>query len=350
MISSLCVYIIMVSPGYAEDEFMQGKKIASLGLADENDLLRYLAVYKKIAALSYAELDGLLDKTKDIRSAKALNELVKRMMTRKENEGIFLLREDIIINNLPVLSGSPFYGKSKEGLKITALKAHAERFYFDNLRLTYRKNPLLNESDKLWVNPKVLSGQAQSDKSREEPSRENAGFTCEKLAKKADKIWSYRLKSDNLNDFYFGMRQWFKRYEEDLTDAAITKDAVIIRNEYRIFCVDLLTGREIWSFGDTDKNRPELTHALRHPHQNSYGNEFILHDNVLFTELAGKLVAVSIKDLFSPLLLWEVSLGEYTAAARPIQTGEILVVTLINARGELWMCGFNSQKGSLEWS
>lgn len=43
-------------------------------------------------------------------------------------------------------------------------------------------------------------------------------------------------------------------------------------------------------------------------------------------------------------------MGEYTAAARPILTGEILVVTLINSRGELWACGFNSQKGSLEWS
>lgn len=315
LISSLCIYVLMIPPAYSEYGFMQGKEKASFDLVDEKDLIalsallsdnnifHYLSVYKNASALSYAELDGLLVRARKIPSAKALIELIERMMIRRENEGIFLLREDIIVNNTPVLSGSPSYGKSKEGLKVTELKAHAERFYFDNLRLKYRKNSLLNESDKLWVNPKALSGQGQSCKNKDEPSRGDAGFTYEKLAKLGEKKWSYRLKSDNLNDFYFGIRQWFKRYEEDLTDAAITKEVVITRNEYRIFCVDLLTGREIWSFADTDKNRGELTHAFRHPHQNSYGNEFLLNNNIIFTELSGKLVAVSIKNLFSPLLL-----------------------------------------------
>lgn len=350
----------MISPGYAEHR--QGEQTALLDLADEKDIvalnsllsdnntLHYLAVYKKMSALSYTELDGLLGKAGNILSAKALAGLIEGMMTRKEDEGIFLLREDIIINNTPVLSGSPFYGKSRDGLKITALKAHAERFYFDNLRLKYRKNRLLNESDKLWINPKALSRQAQSDRKPDEALGKNTVIAYEKLAKKAQKTWSYRLKSDNLSDFYFDLRQWPKRYEEDLTDAAITEDAVIIRNEYRLFCVDLLTGREIWSFGDAGKNRCDLTHAFRHPHQNSYGGEILLSDNTIFTELAGKLVAVSIKDLFSPLLLWEVSLGEYTAAAKPIQSGMTLMATLINTRGELWVCGFNSQNGNLEWS
>jgi len=352
----------MIRPGYAEYEFMRDKKIVSLDLADknglinlsailsDNDAFRYLCVYKKISALSYAELDGLLARARNIPSAEALVELIERMMIRKENEGIFLLMEDIIINNTPVLSGSPFYGKSKEGLKAAALEAHAERFYFDNLRLKHRKNILLSESGKLWVNPKALSGQRKSGKNRGAPPRGNTGFTYEKLAKKADKIWSYRLRGDNLNDFYFGMRQWVKRYKEDLTDAPIIGEAAIIRNEYRIFCVDILSGREIWSFGGMDKNRREFTHSLRHPHQNSYGNELLLNNNIIFSELDGKLVAVSIKDLFFPLLLWEVSLGEYSAASRPIQAGAILVVTLINAKGELWACGFDSQKGSLEWS
>ena len=212
--------------------------------------------------------------------------------------------------------------------------------YFNNLKLKYRENKLLNEGGALTVG-----------KREQGHIFKNAGYGLyEKPAREAKEIWSYRLKDDYVNDFFYDLRQWIKRYEEDLIFPVLYKDALILRNEYQMFCVDLLSGKEIWSMGGSDKSGCQYYQTFRNIHYNSYGYEFLLSGDMLFSELDGRLVAVTLENPLTPKVLWEKSLGEYTLCTKPIRIGDILVTGLINTRGELWACGFDCQRGAIEWS
>jgi len=166
-------------------------------------------------------------------------------------------------------------------------------------------------------------------------------------------VWDYELPSDKLSNFTVAahkvQRQWLKRYEESALSPIIHEQTIILRNEYRLFCIDLLTGREIWTFSP-DTSGHEFYQTVRHPHHNSYGYELLLDNNVVYTELAGKLTAIVIEDLLHPVLLWEQNLGEYTVSIKPIRYENTIIVGLTNARGELWICGFHVEDGSMLWS
>jgi len=348
---------------YAEANTEDRKNIISLGLSKDDDLevlnkylsssdkdiLNYLAVRQKLYSLSYEELTHLLEQSKRLDSTKQLNTLILNILSRMEEENIFLLPEDILIDNVPVLADSPFYEVLGQNLRITELKPHAEYVYLYNLKLKYKKNDLLKKTDVLWINPKNIKEQNIRKKNQNQPPMAIDLWPFSLLSGEASVLWSHELKEDNLTD-YFVLRQWVKKYEENAFYPVVYKGTAIIRNEYRLTCLDILSGKEIWSFGNIDKGGQEFYQTFRHPHSNSYGYEFLLANDTIFTELSGKLIALKLMGTLNPQLIWKKDLGEYTVCTKPVQSKGTLIVGFINARGEFWICGFDCQSGELKWS
>lgn len=313
-----------------------------------DDILNQFKVREKLLSLSYAELNKIQKRIEKMHSMKGLKGLLKTILSRLENKGIYCLQEDIFVNNTPQLLDSPFYGNSGQDRKVTDLKPHAERLYFDNLKLEYRKNKLFKKPDGLWINLEQIKNVAKRQQKQE--ITEINLWSLDKLTDQTVKMWDYRLRNSNLTDYLISLRQWIKRYEENSLYPVIYQETVLMRNEYRLFCVDLLSGKELWSFKNPDRTGHEFYQTFRHLHLNSDGYEFLLEKDMIFTELAGKLMAVKLKNILAPQLLWEHNLGEYTVCTRPIHNKNILIVGLINARGEFWISGFNCESGTLEWS
>lgn len=315
-----------------------------------DDILNHFTVRQKFISLSYSELNEISKSIGKMNSMGKLYNLILAILSKMEDENMYFLQEDIYINNTPLLTGSPFYLSVGQDLSIKDLKPYAEHLYFNNLKLKYTKNELIETDNRLWTSSISLR-ESSIRKGIQNQTKEIANHRpYDKLIKQTRKMWSYEFKDDHLDDFFFDLRQWVKRYEEDLVFPVVYKDTVLVRNEYRLFCLELLSGKEIWSFGDLDKSGNEYYQTFRHPHQNSYGYEFLLSKDTLFTELAGKLVAVSLENIVRPNLLWMRDLGEYTVCTKPILNDNVLVIGLVNARGELWICGFDCQHGALEWS
>lgn len=314
----------------------------------EGDPLSYLTVREKLLSLSYPELSRIQADIDGESSLGALNGLIKDLLSQTKD--IFLLREDIFVNNTPLLIDSPFYPDSGKIFKITDIKPLAEFVYFYNFKLPYKKNNLLQKEDQLWYNGGISRQVFPEDAKSGLFSKEEPAYSYAELAHNASKLWSYQLKEDYVNNYFIKLRQWIKRYEEDLVFPVVDRDVAIVRNEYRFFFIDILSGTELSSFSLPDKKGHEYYHTFRYPHQNSYGYEFLLSGDMLFSELNGKLVAVDLKNILHPQLIWEWTIGEYTVCAKPILVNDTLIAGFINSRGEIWMCGFNAKSGSLEWS
>jgi len=266
-----------------------------------------------------------------------------------ENESVYLLQEDVFVNNIPLQLPYPTYEKSYKNFKITQLEPQAERLYLGNLKLNFEQNTLKKVSDALWIGPQNSSEKTYENAPKSREAKED-GVPFDKLKNEATVMWARSLRSDNMRDFFFDLRQWIKRYEEDLMYPVIYKNVVIARNEQSVICLDTLNGEKIWDFSIRDKRGHEYYRTSRHPHQNSYGYEFLLSDDVVFSELGGAFAAIDISDILEPKLIWKTSLGEYTACSKPVDTGAVITVGLVNARGEIWFCGFNRNTGDLEWN
>lgn len=315
-------------------------------LASDN-ILDYLSVRERLLTLSYEELLEFYKQIKALGSLEKLITLTEDLISQKEKEDICFLREDILINNRPRIMDSPFYDNAKGYLDITELRPYAERMYFYNLKLSYRDQDLFKKSPELWINPGLI---AETEGSRPDTlSEEDSPLGTFQFKGRFKKDWSFELTDDLLTD-YFYLRQWIKRYQENALDPVVYKNTVILRNEYRLFCLDILQGKVIWTLGDIDQKGEEFYQTFRHPHHNMYGYGFLLKADNLFTELSGKLIALNLTNILEPEIIWTKDLGEYLLAARPILKGEILVCLVINARGELWACGFDKTTGDLKWS
>ncbi len=359
----LCI-IWLFSFEYAQASSEDRKKIDSLGLFKNEDLvvlnkhlygediLNHFEIRKRLLSLSYEELSKISQQIKAVDSMAQLNNLLEEILSKMEKESIYLLIEENYVNNTPELLDFPFYNNANQNFKITDLKPYAERLYFNNLKLEYKRNYLKAKTDKLWINPKFPKEDNKLKKQNNLSDKINY-WQADRLLYKTEKVWGYDLRSDNLTNFVvmpiMSDRQMIKIYEENPIFPVSYKGMVILRNEYRLFCVDILTGREIWSYSP-DKKGYEFYQTLRHPHHNTYGYEMLLEKNIVYTELAGKLVAIKIEDIHPLSLLWEKDLGEYSVCIKPVKYENSLIVGLINAREELWICGFNSNNGSLQWN
>jgi len=311
-----------------------------------NDVIDYFTVRQKLLSLPFEKLIEIYDRIKDDNRLTELNNLIIKCQEQINKQGIYLLTEDFLISEKPFYLNAPFY-KGTLDFKITALDPRAERLYSNNIRLKTKANCLVQKDEGWWVNKNA----PQPDRTRDKSPRLIKTQAPPDFSNKSRILWSYVLPDDHLNDFFFfGMRQYVTRYQEDLMFPAVYQDTVILRNEYRLFSIDRLSGQQLWTLGNLDKKFEERYQTYRHPHQNSYGYEFLLADSHVYTELAGEIIAVDIKEINNPKLLWRQGLGEYTLCTKPVQYNKILVVGVINAKGELWVLGINTEDGNLEWS
>jgi len=347
---------------YAEGASEWENKIAALDLLKQEDLvtlntslaangtLGYCKINEKLLPLTYEELQDLVERTDKTPSLKALHALFERALPRPED--IFLLREDIFINNKPLGDGSPFYRNTLLGAPVTDLKAHAEQVYVNNLKLKSSPHDLVMEKKDLWYGSRVLKPGTDAYLGRKENPQKKFSWTEGQKEESAPKSWSWQLKDDYRHDSLNAqaiVRQFLKHYEESPIQSVIYKNAIITRNAYRLFCLSQTTGKELWSF-NPDNSGQEFYHTFRHPHQNSYGYDFLLSEGVVFSELGGRLTAVDITNVLQPSLKWIKGLGEYVLCTKPAMINGKLICGLINARGELWFCGFDAQTGALDWS
>ncbi|HNW38973.1 MAG TPA: PQQ-binding-like beta-propeller repeat protein [Candidatus Omnitrophota bacterium] len=346
-------------PVSAEESCAWENKIAALDPLKQNDqialnrslvagsILDYCKVKEKLLLLTYEELQGLIASTNKNPSLKTLHNLLKFSLPTPKD--IYFLVEDIFINNKPLLEDSPFYSKTLSGASITGMKRHAEQIYVNNLKLTYQKNVFVKEEDGLWVGDLALESKPAFNSRLKQDQQEMFYWERGQKNPLVSLNWSWQLQDDYRHDFFHSVRQYMKHYEGPLEQPVIYKNTVIAQNAYRFFCRDLSSGKELWSLGP-DNGGEEFYHIFRHPHQNSHGYGFILSGDILFSQLGGKLAAVDVADICRPYLKWTRELGEYTLCTKPALAGNNLVCGLVNARGEVWFCGFDIQKGMLLWS
>jgi outer membrane protein assembly factor BamB len=350
---------MICGPRYAEGACAWENKIAVLDPLKQDDLvafnaalttgsvLDYCKVREKLLSLTYEEFQDLISCTDKNNSLKTLHNLLERTLPSPED--IYLLKEEIFINNVPFLGDSPFYSKVLSGALVTDLKPQAEQVYVNNLKLTYQKNDLTKKGDDLWLGPRTLKQETVAGFCASQDQPEMFSWIADQRVKSASQSWSWQLKDDYRHDYFSAIRQYMKHYEEPTLQPVIYKNAVITRNAYRFFCLYLPNAKELWSIGP-DNGGQEFYHTFRHPHHNSYGDDFLFCNGIVFSELNGKLVAVDLTDICRPSLKWTRELGEYTLCTKPALIGNKLICGLVNARGEVWFCGFDAQTGILAWS
>jgi len=350
-------YLNMAYPAeYRETNSQEREFISSLDLSTDANIellnnylsdrriLNFFKVREKLLTLSYERLRDLKILASNNSAFAQLDKLLARCISTMERES-FSCPEDILVNNAPLALDCPFYEDTGSSLKITDLKHYAETLYFYNLKLMYRENSLVQKTDTLWQSAKDLFSKPLI-RSLSEPTNQ---FPFDRLAVKASLMFSYNVKEDNKNAWIFG-RQLLKDYDGAGLCPVIYEDKVILRNEYSLFCLDILSGKQIWSFSNEDSLGQEFYQTFWNPHQNSYGYELLLEGGMVFSELDAKLIAVKLRDNSVPELIWRRSLGEYTVCTKPVKRENALVAGLINSRGELWICGFNARDGNLQWN
>ncbi|MBU3912038.1 MAG: PQQ-binding-like beta-propeller repeat protein [Candidatus Omnitrophica bacterium] len=315
-----------------------------------NNYLDNHRAWQKAFSFSYDTLIKMKKFSKALSFPKEFKKLIDEVIGKKEDASLYLLQQAIHINNTPVLAAFPFYEKDKPN--ISSIKPYAEYIYIDNLKLRFTPNRLTKKSDMWYVNSDMIDDKAkiESFKNKDEIGQEKIPFSYKDSKKRFSSSWFYQLKEDKLSIPAAALRPWYRKYEKSPLDLVMYNSTVILRNEHRIYGLDLFSGQEIWSFRDERNDNAEYYQTFRHLHHNSFGYELLLDKDVIFTELEGLLLAVKFLGSNTPQLLWKRNLGEYTLCAKPIKVKEILVVGVINARGELWICGFDSKNGELQWN
>lgn len=316
----------------------------------QENILNLFTIREKLLSLSYEDLLILRKKICNNTHTKILDTFSLGILAKMEGEGIFLLPEDVFINNQPQFVDTPFYPHRLDNYSITQLKPYAEYLYFDNLKLIYTPRQLLQKDEELWCNPVIKGVQASMTGSLSLDNNNFPQWQMSSFRKEAGPIWSYELYKDNLSAYLFDHRVWLKKYIENEMRPVFYGDTIILNNKHRIFCIDSISKTVIWSLSEIEQTGEEYYQTCYPIHQNGYGYEFLIADDMLFSECNGKLIAAELKDFLNPRVVWERDLGEYRICSRPVKNGIVLVVGLINLRKEIWFCGFNCLNGKLEWS
>ena len=316
----------------------------------EGDLLNWLRLRERLLSLSVPELKIILDKTRVFVDVQPLRRAIEQIIQEKKKEDLYVLKYDFLIRNKPQQLDLPSYSGSFQGLTISAIKPYAENLYLDNLNLRDIANSqLLNKGDDLWSIAVVSKNKNIPLKDSYLPLGRIIDLPIDKLISPKTLRWSYNLKWNNFIPFFI-LRQWIKEYEEDTNPPIVYQNTVIIKNEFRIFCLDLTSGKELWSFGNVDNSFRENYLTAFYPHCNAHGYRIILAGNTVYADLGGNLVALDIKNILKPVLLWKRPLGEYTLCTSPVVVNDKIITGLVNSRGELWISSFNLKTGELTWS
>jgi outer membrane protein assembly factor BamB len=312
----------------------------------DGKFLNILKIRQKLLTLPYQEILELNENLQSDNKLTFLKKHIEHVISEMESKSIYNITEDIKIRNVPLLTGSPFYGGKKYNIK--QLVPYSERMYFNNLRLRYnKKTGLVPVNEQYWKSESLKKDSRLGSMSIAIPD------IFEPHISTIEKAWEYSLNGDMLS--YFNIfssmipRQRVKRYEESQSQVCLNDSRVLLRNEHRIFCLDRATGIQMWSVSPDNTGR-EYYQSLRHPHRNPHGYEMLLENGILYTELSGRLMAVDTCSPQAATILWKKDLGEYILASKPVLYEKMIIVFLVNARGECWLAGFSCEKGDLKWS
>ncbi len=321
-------------------------EIISLGHQMMNGtLLDYFNAREKLLNTPYDELSDLLGHAKENNVPLLLEDPLKKILRKKQIEEIFCAVEETYLDNTPPATHFPFYPEDANKHQIQALDPEAEQFYFDNLRLTAHKNDWVQRNESLWSAEGLKSAEPSVVVRPEAPA-----LSLDGLADDLKERWQVRIPSDHINHFPQALRQFRKKFPESVYEPVVYQGTVIVRNLYRLFCQDLKTGKELWSLTGRDSNGQEYYQTLPEPDTRPFGYGILLKDGGMYAQLNHDLVAVDVKDVTAPRIVWTKGLGEYALAMRPVVSEGVVVVILVNARMELWASGFDTKTGDLVWS
>lgn len=311
---------------------------------EEGNILDYLYLRRELYGFTFDKLSQLKEYLNKKPAYRALANLVNEIYIEKSN--IYTFKEEFLLNNVPSDKYLPFY--KDEDRVIEKIAQSAERLYFNNLKLFYKSNSLRNINDNLFVNSrlalKIDNFFKMIRKTGDLPKPKPADYVLQKVVGE----WGYKLKADN-NYNRSHERALVKLYCENIIQPILLKNIVLLRNAYRLFALDLYSGKQIWSVSP-DTSDEEFYETAIHLHHIPYGYGMLFDKGIVYAELAGMLVAYDINIQIKPVLKWKNDLGEYTLATVPVIMKDILVASLINARGELWVSGFSESNGALKWS
>ncbi len=313
-------------------------------------LPEYFSLREVLIGLPTETLYSLQEEISEFSSGK-FSELLNRILEEKEKKSIYLLEEDIYIDNKPSSVSIPLSGTVDNKFKITNLPPEEENLHLNRLQMQYRENKLVQKTETLWVGlerAKIITGKSSTGKRSGMVDKGQLSFKSKQVP--AQKAWSYQLASDNQTDYLINMRQWIKKYEEEALYPVNYQDTIILRNEHRLYGLDAFSKDELWSFKCPDEKNEEFYQTFKDPHHNSFGYQFLIEQNMVFTGLGKKLIAARLRGDFLPVLLWEVDLGEFKICTKPVLNGRTLCLGLINSKGELWLVGFDHLKGVMLWS
>lgn len=311
---------------------------------EEQNILSYLRLRQKLYAFSFDELRQLQKYASKKPSFKELVNLISGVCAKKYN--IYVFKEDFFLGNIPVMEPLPFY--KGDDYIIEKIARSTERLYFNNLELPYRNNLLKGIDNNLFVNTNFAF---KTDDSAAVPS--DAGLVLKHIDTQymfqgIEHKWQYKLKSSNIYNTSHE-RLIVKKYCENRIQPLILGDTVIFRNAYRLFAIGLDSGKQLWSISP-DISGEEFYQTVAPWYTSPYGYEMAFDNGTIYAELAGRLVAYNISSEGNPVLKWKSDLGEYVLTTKPVSLKNILVLGLINGRGELWACGFSKEDGTLKWS
>ncbi|MFA6217625.1 MAG: hypothetical protein WDL87_08275 [Candidatus Omnitrophota bacterium] len=325
--------------------------LASLkGLLDnDSDIINYFKVREKLFSIPFDTLSALSGQYK---SEDSFSRLLRHVLSQREKSGLFVLDEDILINNTPLLNGSPFYPDSKKPWLISSLSPEADHLYLTNLKLKYTPLDLKCISGSWWAKDDILKSPLAELVKYNNCNYESL-LPVEDTAGPSECSWKYSLKKDKISPFLVNLaevRNWVKIYEGSRVKPHVFRDSVFIRNSSRLFCLDMKTGQLRWSLGNFDGKEYELYQVFDPPYLNYLANDFILEEGIVYADFRGNFTAIDVKNASSGVVLWKCSLGEYRMCVKPVLCKGVIVAGLINSRGELWFCGFSKEKGIILWS
>ena len=316
-------------------------------LLTEDNLYGRLYAREKLFLASYEDLKKILLFTQKKSSLAGVSAEIKNIIDVRENAQQFLLEEDILLNYAPLSYNER---KSDEVLNIKHLRKDREYLYPKELILNYSPSNLVKVGKDYLFNPKKVVVNSRENISRTHSASNPRRYSIQKSNQPFFEGWRFFVPEDFLSIWFFwDLRQWVKRYEESSLFPIVNGDVVYLRNENRLFCLSKYDGYELWSL-DFDNNQGEQYYqTYRHPHQNSFGYEMLVEKARIYTEIRGSFIAINVEDIKSPRILWESSLGQYTVCISPVHVENLIIVGLINAKGELWVVGFNDETGIKKW-
>ncbi len=312
-------------------------------LLKDGGVLTRFEIRRLLDSLPYEELERINTATTKNEKYPRLNVLSENIIETKSLEvNIFEFTADVT----PLKPAAPFTGNHRGKFRISELRPFAERVYFSNPEFEYIPRNIQQVNCSHWLNP----GYPGSDLSlppapAKPPSGEPQNFEPRFL-------WSLNLPgAKRFNSIMSHARQPIMLdYEDRPVSVVVENSKVFYRRAGRIFCYDISTGRRLWIFPSSRGKTSEHYHTYRHPHQPSSQAGFLLSGDRIYAELEGKLLALRVKENGYPEVLWEKSLGEFYLCSNPVKAGDVIIATLINPRGKMWACGYESESGKLLWS